>query len=64
MLTIALPVPEESYQQVVKVKPFCLSSPEPLGDTPSESKGTNDDFWGPSGSVSLEVVDEEQSLYR
>ncbi|XP_054565346.1 LOW QUALITY PROTEIN: NACHT, LRR and PYD domains-containing protein 1-like [Eptesicus fuscus] len=45
-------------------KPFCLSSPEPLGDIPVESIGTDDDFWGPTGPVSLEVVDEDRSLYR
>nr|KAF6305330.1 hypothetical protein mPipKuh1_009220 [Pipistrellus kuhlii] len=58
------PESEESYRQVVMMKPFCLSSPEPLWDIPVESKGTDDVFWGPSGSVSLKVVDEERSLYR
>ncbi|XP_070248999.1 NACHT, LRR and PYD domains-containing protein 1-like isoform X2 [Myotis yumanensis] len=58
------PEPEESSQQVAQVKPFCLSSPEPLGDIPVESIGTDDDFWGPTGPVTPEVVDEDRGLYR
>ncbi|XP_059524978.1 LOW QUALITY PROTEIN: NACHT, LRR and PYD domains-containing protein 1 [Myotis daubentonii] len=44
--------------------PFCLSSPEPLGNIPVESIGTDDDFWGPTGPVTPEVVDEDRGLYR
>ncbi|XP_014389201.1 PREDICTED: NACHT, LRR and PYD domains-containing protein 1 [Myotis brandtii] len=55
---------EESSQQVVQAKPFCLSSPKPLGDIPVESIWTDDDFWGPTGPVTPKVVDEDRGLYR
>lgn len=34
------------------------------GDKHREPLGTDDDFWGPSGPVSTEVVDRERNLYR
>nr|D9I2G4.1 RecName: Full=NACHT, LRR and PYD domains-containing protein 1a allele 5; Contains: RecName: Full=NACHT, LRR and PYD domains-containing protein 1a, C-terminus; Short=Nlrp1a-CT; Contains: RecName: Full=NACHT, LRR and PYD domains-containing protein 1a, N-terminus; Short=Nlrp1a-NT [Rattus norvegicus]ADI96230.1 NLR family protein 1 [Rattus norvegicus]ADI96232.1 NLR family protein 1 [Rattus norvegicus]ADI96233.1 NLR family protein 1 [Rattus norvegicus]ADI96235.1 NLR family protein 1 [Rattus norveg len=34
------------------------------GDKHMEPLGTDDDFWGPSGPVSTEVVDRERNLYR
>nr|KAF6305329.1 hypothetical protein mPipKuh1_009219 [Pipistrellus kuhlii] len=58
------PESDESYHQVAQVKAFCLSSPEPLGDIPVESIGTDNDFWGPAGPVSLEVVDKDRGMYR
>ncbi|XP_032770050.1 LOW QUALITY PROTEIN: NACHT, LRR and PYD domains-containing protein 1 [Rattus rattus] len=33
-------------------------------ETHMETLGTEDDFWGPSGPVSTEVVDRERNLYR
>eukprot|EP00073_Rattus_norvegicus_P038818 XP_008766147.1 PREDICTED: NACHT, LRR and PYD domains-containing protein 1b allele 3-like isoform X1 [Rattus norvegicus] len=33
-------------------------------ETLMETLGTEDDFWGPSGPVSTEVVDRERNLYR
>lgn len=62
MLTIALPVPEESYDQEIWVDHW--SSPESLEYMPVESLGTDDDFWGPTGPLALEVVDEDRGLYR
>ncbi|EPQ17888.1 NACHT, LRR and PYD domains-containing protein 1 [Myotis brandtii] len=62
MLTIALPVPEESYDQETCADGW--SSPESLGDMPEESLGTDDDFWGPTGPVTPEVGDEDRGLYR
>ncbi|KAJ8783802.1 hypothetical protein J1605_008845 [Eschrichtius robustus] len=61
-LATALSVPEGSSPQVAQVQPFCLSSPAPLGDRPTESLGTKDDFWGPPGPVATDVVDKERSL--
>ncbi|KAK2508745.1 hypothetical protein MC885_020810 [Smutsia gigantea] len=55
---------EGSSPQVAQVEPFCLSSPAPPGDLHMEPLGTEDDFWGPTGPVSTEVVDKERSLYR
>ncbi|ELK35839.1 NACHT, LRR and PYD domains-containing protein 1 [Myotis davidii] len=55
---------EESSQQVVQAKPFCLSPPEPLGDLPGKYIETDNDFWGPTGPVAPEVVDEDRGLYR
>eukprot|EP00070_Physeter_catodon_P046997 XP_028353891.1 NACHT, LRR and PYD domains-containing protein 1 [Physeter catodon] len=63
-LATALSVPEGSAPQVAQVEPFCLSSPAPLGDLHTESLGTEDDFWGPTGPVATDVVDKERSLYR
>ena len=63
-LATALSVPEGSSPQVAQVEPFCLSSPAPLGDRPTESLGTEDDFWGPPGPVATDVVDKQRSLYR
>ncbi|XP_032770067.1 NACHT, LRR and PYD domains-containing protein 1a-like [Rattus rattus] len=37
---------------------------EDAGDKHMEPLGTDDDFWGPSGPVSTEVVDRERNLYR
>ncbi|KAB0406268.1 hypothetical protein E2I00_014313 [Balaenoptera physalus] len=45
---------EGSAPQVAQVEPFCLSSPAPLGDRPTESLGTEDDFWGPPGPVATD----------
>ncbi|KAM9044817.1 NACHT, LRR and PYD domains-containing protein 1 [Megaptera novaeangliae] len=53
---------EGSAPQVAQVEPFCLSSPAPLGDRPTESLGTKDDFWGPPGPVATDVVDKQRSL--
>ncbi|XP_036125594.1 NACHT, LRR and PYD domains-containing protein 1 [Molossus molossus] len=54
----------ESCPQVAQVGPFCPSSSEHLGNAPVEPLGTNDDFWGPTGPVAIEVVDKDKSLYR
>ncbi|XP_035889096.1 NACHT, LRR and PYD domains-containing protein 1-like [Phyllostomus discolor] len=32
--------------------------------SPKEAPGTEDDFWGPTGSVAPEMVDKDKSLYR
>ncbi|XP_057572867.1 NACHT, LRR and PYD domains-containing protein 1 [Hippopotamus amphibius kiboko] len=63
-LATALSVPEGSSPQVAQVEPFRLSSPARPGDQHLESLGTEDDFWGPTGPVAIEVVDKERSLYR
>lgn len=63
-LTTALLFPEESCPRVAQVEPFCLSASEYLGNIPVEPRGTNDDFWGPTGPVAIEVVDKDKSLYR
>ncbi|XP_050018836.1 NACHT, LRR and PYD domains-containing protein 1a-like [Alexandromys fortis] len=34
------------------------------GDKHTESPGTEDDFWGPTGPVAIEVIDRERNLYR
>ncbi|GAB1296387.1 NACHT, LRR and PYD domains-containing protein 1a [Apodemus speciosus] len=34
------------------------------GDKPMEPLGTNDNFWGPTGPVTTEVVDREKKMYR
>nr|KAF6296469.1 NLR family pyrin domain containing 1 [Myotis myotis] len=56
------PESEESYDQETWADDW--SSPEYLGDMPEESIGTDDDFWGPTGPVTPEVVDKDRGLYR
>ncbi|KAG8517083.1 LOW QUALITY PROTEIN: NACHT, LRR and PYD domains-containing protein 1 [Galemys pyrenaicus] len=51
-------------QQAAQVETFCLSSSAPLGDLQAEPLTTKDEFWGPTGHVAIEVVDQEKSLYR
>ncbi|XP_027622784.1 NACHT, LRR and PYD domains-containing protein 1, partial [Tupaia chinensis] len=45
-------------------EPFRLSSPASPRDLHMEPLGTEEDFWGPTGPVTTEVVDKEQSLHR
>uniref|UniRef100_A0A2K5Y0R3 NLR family pyrin domain containing 1 n=1 Tax=Mandrillus leucophaeus TaxID=9568 RepID=A0A2K5Y0R3_MANLE len=56
-------ITEGSSPEVEQVEPLCLPSPASLGDQDTPL-GTDDDFWGPTGPVATEVVDEERSLYR
>ncbi|XP_045680082.1 NACHT, LRR and PYD domains-containing protein 1-like isoform X2 [Phyllostomus hastatus] len=58
------PESEGSSPHIAQVESFCLSSPEPLGDLPVKTAGTEDDFWGPKEPVAPEVVDKDRSLYR
>uniref|UniRef100_A0A8D2CUX3 NLR family pyrin domain containing 1 n=1 Tax=Sciurus vulgaris TaxID=55149 RepID=A0A8D2CUX3_SCIVU len=53
-----------SSPQVAQVKPFHLSSCASLEDLHTESVGTEENFWGPTGPVAPDMVDKERSLYR
>uniref|UniRef100_A0A8D2JI06 NLR family pyrin domain containing 1 n=1 Tax=Sciurus vulgaris TaxID=55149 RepID=A0A8D2JI06_SCIVU len=64
ILTTVLPIPEGGSPQVAQVKPFHLSSCASLEDLHTESVGTEENFWGPTGPVAPDMVDKERSLYR
>ncbi|XP_076398906.1 NACHT, LRR and PYD domains-containing protein 1a-like isoform X3 [Peromyscus maniculatus bairdii] len=55
---------EEGCSQFAPLEPFHPSSPDSPRDKSLESMGTEDDFWGPTGPVATEVVDNERNLYR
>ncbi|XP_047400857.1 NACHT, LRR and PYD domains-containing protein 1 isoform X2 [Sciurus carolinensis] len=55
---------EGGSPQVAQAESFHLSSCASLEDLHTESVGTEENFWGPTGPVAPEMVDKERSLYR
>lgn len=55
---------KEEYSQLASLAPFNPYSPASSRDKCVEPLGTEDDFWGPTGPVAIEVIDRERNLYR
>ncbi|XP_057632785.1 NACHT, LRR and PYD domains-containing protein 1a-like [Chionomys nivalis] len=55
---------KEDYSQLASLAPFNPYSPASSRDKCVEPLWTEDDFWGPTGSVAIEVIDRERNLYR
>uniref|UniRef100_A0A8C8W2Q8 NACHT, LRR and PYD domains-containing protein 1a-like n=1 Tax=Peromyscus maniculatus bairdii TaxID=230844 RepID=A0A8C8W2Q8_PERMB len=58
------PLLEEWCSQLAPLKTFHPSSSAFPGFMHLEPLGTEDDFWGPTGPVTTEVVDKEKNLYQ
>ncbi|XP_036050473.1 NACHT, LRR and PYD domains-containing protein 1a-like [Onychomys torridus] len=56
--------PNSFKWQRLQGESFHPSAPDSPRDKHLELLGTEDDFWGPTGSVATEVVDRERNLYR
>ncbi|XP_037665898.1 NACHT, LRR and PYD domains-containing protein 1-like isoform X2 [Choloepus didactylus] len=55
---------EGQSPQVAQVKPHWVPGPTLPEDLHMEPLATEDDFWGPTGPVAMQVLDKEKSLYR
>ncbi|KAH0511462.1 NACHT, LRR and PYD domains-containing protein 1a [Microtus ochrogaster] len=55
---------KEEYSQLASLAPFDPYSPASSRDKCVEPLWTEDDFWGPTGPVAVEVIDRERNLYR
>ncbi|XP_075847941.1 uncharacterized protein LOC142860490 [Microtus pennsylvanicus] len=55
---------KEEYSQLASLAPFDPYSPASSRDKCVEPLWTEDDVWGPTGPVAVEVIDRERNLYR
>ncbi|XP_076398919.1 NACHT, LRR and PYD domains-containing protein 1a-like isoform X6 [Peromyscus maniculatus bairdii] len=56
--------PNSFKWQILQAESFHTSAPDSPRDKHLEPLRTEDDFWGPTGPVTTEVVDSERNLYR